>query len=168
MTILHSIEVKGSDLVALSLEEVSDRLLIADLYARYVHHADTSNIKGLDEVFEPKAVLDYSAAGAAVTTWDQARDTPLIRGELFWRVHHIYTNFLIVFDKGSDAAKVAMKVFCPAATAPGEQGVVTEMLGTYDDEVVKDDQGWRIRHRHWNPWWISQGQTVQPELNFDL
>lgn len=155
--------------MSLTIEEISDRLLIEDLYSRYVHYADSSDIDGLDQIFESTTVLDYSSAGAGTATWEQARDTPLIRGEIFWRVHHLYTNILIDFAPDQVTATTSVKVFCPSATASGQlPGTVIELLGTYSDLLVRSDGQWKFRRRKWTPMWTSVGQTVQTEIDLDI
>ena len=49
----------------LSLQEISDRLEIQDLLSRYSYAIDERNWDGLDDVFTPYAVIDYSETGGA-------------------------------------------------------------------------------------------------------
>lgn len=51
-----------------TLEEVSDRLEIHELFARYVHATDDKDPKPLESIFLPTTTLDWSASGGAVTT----------------------------------------------------------------------------------------------------
>ena len=48
----------------MSLQEISDRLEIQDLIARYSYALDRRDFDALDELFTPDAVLDYRATGA--------------------------------------------------------------------------------------------------------
>jgi hypothetical protein len=145
-----------------SAAEVAHRLEIDDLYARYCHHADSSDIQALDEVFAADARLDYTADGAPdVEPYAIARDGDVFRGRIFWRVAHHYTNLLIRFDDDHASARVTMKVWCLAATAEEAGSPVAVLIGTYDDVLVNQPGGWRIQHRVWKPGWVGAGQTVQ-------
>ena len=50
----------------LTLQQVSDRLEIQDLMAAYSAAIDNSDWDGLDAVFTPDAVIDYTAVGGPV------------------------------------------------------------------------------------------------------
>ncbi|MET0269986.1 MAG: nuclear transport factor 2 family protein, partial [Sphingomonas sp.] len=47
------------------LQEMSDRLEIQDLFARYTYAIDDRDYDALDTVFTPDAVIDYSETGGA-------------------------------------------------------------------------------------------------------
>lgn len=47
----------------LTLQEISDRLEIQDVLARYSHAIDRHDWSGLDAVFTPDAVIDYTEFG---------------------------------------------------------------------------------------------------------
>ena len=47
----------------MSLQEMSDRLEIQDLFSRYTYAIDERNWDGLDDVFTPDAFIDYTEAG---------------------------------------------------------------------------------------------------------
>jgi ketosteroid isomerase-like protein len=50
--------------VTLSLQEISDRLEIQELIARYSYALDSRDFDALDDLFTPDAILDYRATGA--------------------------------------------------------------------------------------------------------
>ena len=49
----------------MSLQEMSDRLEIQDLFARYSFAIDDRNWDALDSVFTPDAAIDYTETGGA-------------------------------------------------------------------------------------------------------
>ena len=130
--------------------EVSDRLAIYDLYARYVHFADAFQHDELDSVFEPDAVIDWSEAGYKTMTWSEAKADPLMGGRLFSHAFHINANILIRFAVGRLAAEVVSKTVNPVGVTRSG-GVVDsyQVHGGYLDRLVRRTDGWRIAHRVW-------------------
>jgi len=49
----------------LSLQDMSDRLEIQDLLARYCEVIDAQDFDVLDDIFTPDAIVDYTSAGGA-------------------------------------------------------------------------------------------------------
>lgn len=57
----------------MSLQEMSDRLEIQDLFARYSFAIDERDWDALDHVFTPDARIDYSETGGAAGTFAQIK-----------------------------------------------------------------------------------------------
>ena len=69
--------------MGLTIEEISDRLEINDLYSRYVHAADDHDTAALDLIFLPHTTFDWSSTGGGKMTYLEAREGPAFRGDLF-------------------------------------------------------------------------------------
>ena len=52
--------------MAMSMQEISDRMEIQDLMVRYSYAIDSRNWDALDDVFTPDAHIDYSVFGGSV------------------------------------------------------------------------------------------------------
>ena len=118
----------------LSLQEISDRLEIQDLLARYSHAIDRRDWDALDGIFTQDAIIDYTAMGGA-------------RGTLPHFVgfqHLVATSALTI--KGDTASA---KTIC-------HNPMIIEVDGDewpffcglwYHDTLVRTQDGWRICER---------------------
>ena len=52
--------------MTMSIEEISDRLEIQDLFVRYTYALDTQDWDAFDSIFTPDAQIDYTAMGGSV------------------------------------------------------------------------------------------------------
>ena len=119
----------------------ADIIDIHQLLALYGHFLDDQEFERLREVFTPDAVVIFGG-----------RDRPPIEGidaivDFFSNAagssaHHV-SNIVVLAD--GDTVRVRSKLFVPY-TRP-EHDVHRWYGGTYDDEVVRGDGGWRIRRR---------------------
>ena len=55
----------------MDLQEISDRLEIQDLFARYSFAIDERDWDALDTIFTPDAQIDYTETGGAKGSWAQ-------------------------------------------------------------------------------------------------
>ena len=60
--------------MALSLEEISDRLEIQHRINLYCHALDNGEWDELDEVFLSDAMMDFSCLGLAPLTWREMKE----------------------------------------------------------------------------------------------
>lgn len=63
-----------------SLEEISDRLAIYDLYTRYVHYVDAFDHDELDRIFGFDTVMDWTDGGYRSMIWKEAKADGLMTG----------------------------------------------------------------------------------------
>ncbi|WP_345750845.1 nuclear transport factor 2 family protein [Microbacterium rhizophilus] len=142
----------------LSLQEISDRLEIQDIYARYVHAVDDRELRVLEGVFEPDTVFDWTASGGERTTWAEAREGDFITGRLFPYVFHICVDVRIDFDPDGERANVKSKTIHPTGL-DGADGtpVLFQVHGAYIDSLVRRPGGWRIIERVWQDFWAVGG-----------
>ncbi len=126
----------------LPLQEISDRIEIGDLIARYSSLVDGRRWDELDALFTPDAVLDYTATGA-------------IRGRLP-ELKAFFAQMLPAFRVTQHLTGAStLEVLGDRATAstPCFNPMVVDerhvfFVGIwYDDELVRADGGWRFARR---------------------
>lgn len=147
--------------MTLSLEEISDRLEISDLYARYVHAVDDREPEPLERIFLPETVFDWTASGGERTQWQVAKHGDFLTGKLFSYVFHVCTNLRIDFDEDGSGAIVKSKTIHPTGLEDS-QGVAKlfQVQGCYTDRLVKTSDGWRITERIWQDFWAAGSFTL--------
>ena len=130
----------------LSLQEISDRIQIGDLLTRYTVAIDQKDWSLLDTCFTPDAHLDYTSAGGV------AGDYPKVRAWLevvlapFPMTVHYITNSVVDLD--GDAATARTAVLNPMGFQNEDGSMHLFTVGAhYHDELVRTDDGWRIRER---------------------
>ena len=134
--------------MTLSLQEISDRLEIQELFARYSHAIDSKQFDALREVFTPDAWIDYTATGGA------KGDLESIIGYLkevlpgFPSFQHLVANAIIELD--GDAATSRTMCHNPMVLRRGDDGRVEQLMVVglwYVDRLVRTPDGWRIAER---------------------
>jgi hypothetical protein len=127
-----------------------DRLDIAELPARYADALDRLEPERLHDVFTPDAIWEM-VGGLRLAGIDEIK-TFMARPE----VHpgaHLMTNIYIadvIDDPLADGPLVRLRsrgVYPVGASDP--RNPTTVFYGRYDDDVVRTELGWRIRHRRY-------------------
>lgn len=141
-----------------SLQEISDRLEIDDLYARYVHAVDDREPGPLEEIFLDETVFDWTASGGERGVWRDVREGDFITGRLFPYVFHLCANLRIDFDADGEGATVKSKTIHPTGRpdAAGEPRLF-QVQGAYTDRLRRVDGRWRITERVWQDFWAVGG-----------
>jgi len=133
----------------MSLQEISDRLEIQDLLARYSFAIDDGDFDALDQVFTPDAQIDYAETGGAKGSYPQIKEWLKIALSRFSKFQHMVATQQITFD--GDKAKSRTILFNPMVYNP-EGTPETEkvfFIGLwYRDEFVRTPDGWRISSRY--------------------
>ena len=132
--------------MALSTQEISDRLEIDDLLIRYTQAIDQKDWTLLDTCFVPDAELDYTSAGGI------AGDYPKVRAWLeqamapFPTTVHYITNTRLLLDGDRATARTAVynpMIFLKSDGTPHQFNVGAY----YNDELVRTADGWKIAKR---------------------
>ncbi len=132
--------------MALSLQQISDRIEIDDLLVRYSHAIDSRDFDALDEVFTPDAVIDYSAMGGAKGSLPEIKEFLRKAMAQFSGFQHLIANSMI--DLRGDEASGRTICHNPMVMAkPGGETHVFYCGLWYKDELVRTPRGWRIRQR---------------------
>jgi SnoaL-like domain len=130
-------------------EEVADRLAIRETLAWYMRAMRDKDVDAMDDVFTPDAFIDYSAIGGTPGPWSDVK--AWLRGMVVpVEFFSLYVGDVFpVFDASRDRATVESTwhgVFVAAADA-----VPLIVYGSYVDEFVRTDDGWRIDRRQDRP-----------------
>lgn len=131
----------------LTHQEVSDRLEIQDLLARYCQAIDRAEWDTLDAIFTPDAVIDYTAMGGPAGSLEDTKEFLASAMPLFSSYQHLIGSTVIDFD--GDAAR-ARSICHNPMTLAGAAGSDPAMLVCglwYCDDLVRTPAGWRIRSR---------------------
>lgn len=133
--------------MAMTLQEISDRLEIIDLLTAYCIAIDKKDIDALDQIFTEDALIDFSKAGGPrsdLKTIQQFLKENL--GNL--PRQHIISNHQIKV-KG-DFAEVRCLCYNPLELPPNGKEVMLWGLW-YNDRCIRTAQGWRIKEKGTEP-----------------
>lgn len=123
----------------MDLQQISDRLEIADVITRYTRAVDEREWDRLDTVFTPDAQIDYTSTGGIaggrdeIKTW-LAETLPAF----FTDWLHLVGQLDVRFD-GPDAADVSAYFTNPMVM----NGEPVEVAGIYHHRMVRTADGWR-------------------------
>ena len=133
----------------LSLQEISDRLEIQDVLARYSDAIDSRRWDALDPLFTDDADIDYTSMGGIRGTL--AEQKAFLEANLphFPAFQHLTAT--TTFDIDGDVAHVRTICFNPMVVKD-EQHVLFCGLW-YRDVFVRVDDVWRIKDRHQDRGW---------------
>ncbi len=141
----------------MDLQEISDRMEIADLLARYSAAIDGRNWDDLDVLFTEDAVIDYTEMGGiAGSLADQKAFLRANMGAFAGFQHLTATS---TYDIDGDTARVRTICFNPMVV--DDRHVFFCGLW-YRDVLVRTEQGWRIRTRHEDRGWSLDVRTGRP------
>jgi 3-phenylpropionate/cinnamic acid dioxygenase small subunit len=132
--------------MALSLQEISDRIEIDDLLIRYTKAIDQKDWKLLDTVFTPDAELDYVSSGGIKGGYPEVRAWLEKALAIFPVTLHYVTNSEVTLQGDRAAARTA--VYNPMFFKNPDGSMHHFAVGAwYVDELVRTQQGWRIARR---------------------
>jgi len=133
--------------VTLSVQEISDRLEIQELIARYSYALDSRNFDALDELFTPDAVLDYTATGAIRGSLAEMKEFVANAFTMFEGTQHLTTQTLLTFDGDGNTAHGKSACHNPMVFG-GELKPKMMIVGLwYSDTFVRTPDGWRFKER---------------------
>lgn len=135
---------------ALSLEELSDRMLIQDLVIEEAAAIDERDWDAWESAYVPTAKIDWSGNGGAkgdpktVRAWASS----VLSEENFPypQYQHYCTNFRIRLA-GDRATCRHLQIIPISVPAPGGGRQIAFSGIWFDDEVVRTDSGWKIAAR---------------------
>ena len=127
----------------MTLQEVSDRLEIQDLFARYSFAIDERDWQTLDQIFTPDALIDYSETGGAKGSLAEIKAWLPRALERFPAFQHMVATTRLVID--GDAATSRTILFNPMVLPDKDGTQQTFFMGLwYRDRLVRTEAGWRI------------------------
>ena len=129
----------------LSLQEISDRLEIQDLLARYSHAIDRRDWDALDDIFTHDAMIDYTAMGGARGTLPEIKTYLAAALAYFIGFQHLVATSALTITGDTAVARTIchnpMIIEVDGAEWPFFCGL------WYNDTLVRTQNGWRIRER---------------------
>lgn len=130
----------------LTLQEMSDRLEIQDLFTRYCFAIDERNWEALGAMFTPDARIDYTATGGAAGSLAEMQAWLGSALAPFAMSQHMVS--LPRLDFAGDTATSRMILFNPMGMDDGQGNISTFFVGVwYHDTLVRTSGGWRISER---------------------
>ena len=144
----------------MDLAEVSDRLEIQDVLARYCQTIDRGDWASFRALFTDNATLDFTAFGGPVG--DVETLVSFIQAALASAKasHHMVST--VVIDLEGDTATVRSAAHVPITLALQQEGEHTFFSGLwYNDEFVRSAAGWRIQTRKQERAWTF---NMPPQL----
>lgn len=145
----------------MSLQEISDRLEIQDLFARYSFAIDERDWDALDGVFTPDARIDYSESGGAKGSLAEIKAWLPKALERFPAFQHMVATTKLTLD--GDRAESRTILFNPMVLPDGEGNPQTFFIGLwYRDRLVRTAQGWRIAERYEELSWTHNAPQMEP------
>ena len=143
----------------MTLQELSDRLEIVDLLHRYATGLDSRDWELLASVFTDDGVADYSSLELGVNDGPDAI-VDLCRNALSGldATQHIISNEVIEIDGDRARSRCYFQAQHVFRGAPGGDNFI--VAGTYEDELVRTQAGWRIERRALIPTWFEGNASV--------
>ncbi len=130
----------------LALQEISDRLEIQDLLARYSEAIDRHDFDALDGLFTGDAVIDYTEFGGP--RGDLASTKAFLAEVLPTHAGHYHLVGSTVIDLAGDTADVRSICHNPMLLREADGGSRIYFCGLwYRDSMVRTPAGWRIKAR---------------------
>ncbi len=132
--------------MALSLQEISDRLEVQALMIRYARSIDTQDYELLDTCFVSDAHVDYTQSGGTKGPYPEVRAWLEKALAPFATMMHFIGNTTIEFD--GDKASSRTYVINPMGFPNPDGTLHMFTVGAhYVDKLVRTDDGWRIAER---------------------
>src|ERR1700722_2500798 len=152
---------KGMRLMMMTLQEISDRLEIQDLFGKYAHAVDTCDWDLYRSLYTEDAIIDYSTFGAPVGTVVEI--AAYLAGHManFKSAQHAVMNIMLTID--GDTATGHTICFNPTVReVDGEERVTIAGLW-YDDTFVRTAAGWRIKSRSQDRSYLLTQESLAPK-----
>lgn len=138
----------------MKLQDVSDKMEINELLARYCHALDQKDWVTFRNIFAPDADMDFSAFGGPRGSVSdlEAFLAPILAG-LAGSQHIVST---VMIDLAGDVAKARSAAIVPMTTVTADGKESTSISGLwYEDDLVRSPDGWRIQSRKQVRGWAS-------------
>lgn len=144
----------------MDLQELSDRIEIADLLTRYADAVDRRDWDQYRSVFTPDARIDYTSVGGVAGPVAEVCDWLAEALVMFESTQHMISNVSVELD--GDTAAVTAMVFNPMKFPDGSMhGTVWSTGGWYHHKLVRTPDGWRSRELREEASWF-QGLPQNP------
>ena len=130
----------------LSLQQISDRLEIQQLFTDYASAIDQKNFDALDVVFTADAYIDYRAMGGIDGRFPEIKAWLAQVLPNFPNYFHLVSNVALKIE--GDRASSTIVCFNPMhVNLPDGKSQVMFLGLWYHDKLVRTAQGWRMSER---------------------
>jgi ketosteroid isomerase-like protein len=131
--------------MAMSTQEISDRLEIEQLLIRYCHAIDERDWATYRSVYTEDAVIEDIGAGTGRTVDQMVEFLPRALEKVVSIQHAISTSRV---DIDGDTAKAKTVCHCPVVLDHGDGRTAMYFQGLwYEDELIRAPAGWKISKR---------------------
>jgi hypothetical protein len=137
----------------MSLQEISDRLEIVQMFNTYSCAVDSCDWTLYRSVFSENALVDYSSLGGPTGTVDDVVAHLSASLKRYPVMQHVNANVMITFTS-QDTASARSVCYNPMVSETGGIRTTTVYGLWYVDELVRTNEGWRIRHRSEDPAYV--------------
>jgi hypothetical protein len=129
----------------MTLQEISDRLEIQDLLARYSNAIDTMQWDELDALFTEDAEIDYTSMGGIRGTLAEQKAFLDANLPTIFKPGFQHMTATSLFDIEGDVAHVRTICFNPMVIQDEKHVLFCGLW--YRDTLLRQDGRWRIRER---------------------
>jgi hypothetical protein len=148
--------------MAMSLQEISDRLEIQDLLTRYCYAVDDRDWDAYRKIFTPDAILDDTVTGG-IRSGVEEHITYLTRALAKIHISQHAISTILIEITGNEATARA-HCSCPMVVDLGEGKTQVFFQGLwYRDRLVRTTEGWRIQELVEEGYWTH---NVPPGFQF--
>lgn len=130
----------------MDLREVSDRLEINEILARYCHMLDLKDWPAFRALFAENATLDFRAFGGPLSSVDDIVAFLIPVLDSLIGSEHIATTVMIDLDGDSATARSAAIVPMTSRKDDGSEYTLFNGLW-YEDRLTRTAHGWRFAER---------------------
>ena len=143
----------------LSLQEISDRLEIHEILARYSDALDRRDWDAIRRVFTPDALIDYTEMGGVRGGINEVIDFLQSAMGIFSGYQHLISN--VIMDIDGDTASVRSICHNPMLLSPqaGKSSVMVCGLW-YRDRLVRSHNGWLILERYEEKCYMGEFRAI--------
>ncbi|EHN65867.1 nuclear transport factor 2 family protein [Comamonas testosteroni] len=130
----------------MTLQDISDKVEINELLARYCHALDEKDWHSFQAIFLPDAILDFTALGGPKGSPAelQAFFAPIL-GSLPSTQHTVST---VKIDLAGNSATARSAAIVPMTGKTPEGKEATSVSGLwYEDSLERTKDGWKIKSR---------------------
>jgi SnoaL-like domain len=127
------------------LEQVSDRLAIEDILARYCYAVDDRDWSAYRQVFTPEAIIDDTVTGGIKSGIDDhIAYMKRALSKILMSQHAVST---IRIDLNGNESQVRAHCSCPMVLALGNGSTQVFFQGLwYRAQLTRTNDGWKIKH----------------------
>jgi hypothetical protein len=136
----------------MDLQEISDRLEIQDLLARYSNAIDTMQWDELDPLFTDDADIDYTSMGGIRGTLAEQKEFMAANLPAIFQRGFQHMTATSLFDIDGDTARVRTICFNPMVLEDKKHVLFCGLW--YRDTLVRQDGSWRIKERVEDRGWM--------------